>query len=1199
MDKTELKNFAIYARRRLIQEIKNKAARLGITEEGIEKPLSQNSDMYTFDIGDIEPYKIYGDDIVKYNRLVRELETRTKHSDYKTAYQGIIEEVAYTWFNRIIAIRFMEVNNYLPDRLRILSSGREGVREPEIVTYYYDTSLNFTNEELEQLEEWKNHGSAVSMDAMFRLLFIKQCNALNENLPELFEKTHDYAELLLTISYNDPDGVVYKLIHDIKEEYFDVESQGGNGQVEIIGWLYQFYNTESRDEVINIVSKKAVKKQHIPAATQLFTTDWVVRYMVDNSLGIYWLERNPDSSIKDSLEYLMPGEIPTVDEKISPEDIKVFDNAMGSGHCLCYAFDVLFKIYESEGYTAREAARLIVEKNLYGLDIDKRAYQLAYFAIMMKARQYDRRALNGKLKNNLGHFEDSTNIDVEHLNYLGLNMDKDDREKAIEDIKHLIETFENAEEIGSIMCLDDFDEELILQFINDYDEQGQITIGELNIQKTQEQLRKLVKISAMLTEKYDIMVTNPPYLNKFDKNLKKYVRDNYSPYKGDLFSVFIYNNIEMCKKGGYSAYMTPFVWMFIKTYEKLREYIIENKHISSLIQMEYSAFEEATVPICTFVLQNSKSKGKGKYIKLSDFPGGMEVQRVKTLEAIKDPQCGYYYETDQYNFTKIPGMPIAYWVGQNFIANFDKGIKIEEISDYTGSQNKTADNNKYLRFFWEVKKWDIGQNKNWIFYAKGGDFRKYYGNLSLIIDWSNEARHFYKTNPTSNLLAPRYWYREGITYTMLTSRGYSFRYFPPIGAFDMGGPTICYLENLKYILGLFNSKVIELYLNVLNPTLNLQMRDIKSLPVIIDEDYIDEVETLVAQNISMAEIDWNSFETSWEFRIHPLLDKDKQKTVPKTIESAYESWKEYANNSFDKLKENEEELNRIFIDIYGLQDELTAKVSDRDVTVTKIFDTKDEIYDEIRGNRYILTKEDVIKSFISYGVGCIFGRYSLDVEGLAYAGGEWDDSKYISFKPIEDNIILITDEDYYIDDITSKFIEFVKAAYGEETLEENLEFIADALGGKGDAREVIRNYFLKDFYKDHVRNYQKRPIYWLYDSGRQNGFKALIYMHRYNEDTTGKLRVDYLHEIQKVYEKNMENLKAIIANSENPREIAQAEKRLQKLTRQLKECKDYDGKIAHLALMRIPIDLDDGVKVNYDKIQTDENNKNLRILAKM
>ena len=439
-------------------------------------------DMKAFNIGEIKTFKIYGNEVKKYERLVRELKKRAENTDYKTAYNDLIDEVAYTWFNRLIAIRFMEVNNYLPDRMRVLSSGRVGVNEPEFVTYYLDTSLKFKEEELEQLEKWKINGSALAMEKMFHLLFIKQCNALNENLPELFEKTNDYSELLLTISYNDPNGVVYKLVNDIPEKDFNVESQDGNGQVEIIGWLYQYYNTERRNQVVNIY-KGTVKKEDIPAATQLFTTDWVVRYMVDNSLGRYWLERNPDSSIRDSLQYLMPGKIPVIDEAISPEELRIFDNAMGSGHCLSYAFDVLLKIYESQGYTAREASKLIVEKNLYGLDIDKRACQLAYFTIMMKARQYNRRALNGELKTNLGFFEDSINIDKAHLEYLGLSMNIEQRKKALKQINYLIKKFEDVTEIGSILRLEDIDEDLVLQFINDYETKDQIAIEEINIEK--------------------------------------------------------------------------------------------------------------------------------------------------------------------------------------------------------------------------------------------------------------------------------------------------------------------------------------------------------------------------------------------------------------------------------------------------------------------------------------------------------------------------------------------------------------------------------------------------------------------------------------------------------------------------------------------------------------------------------------------
>ncbi|NLV77085.1 MAG: BREX-1 system adenine-specific DNA-methyltransferase PglX, partial [Tissierellia bacterium] len=692
MDKTAPKNFSICSREKLIKDIETKARLIGITEEGIKDPLPESTeDMLIFDIGEIEPYRIYGEDVNKYKKLVKELRKREKESNYKTAYKTLVEEVAYTWFNRIIAIRFMEVNNYMPDKMRVLSSGKEGVKEPEFITYYRDTNIGITEEEFEKLDELKLDGSTKAMDKMFQFMFIKQCNALGKQLPELFEKTNDYAELLLNISYIDENGVVYKLIEEIDEDYFNIEK---TGQIEIIGWLYQYYNEAYRDLVINIY-KGNIKKEDIPAATQLFTTQWVVKYMVENSLGKYWLERNPDSKLKEKMKYLMPGEIDYIDEKISPEDIKVFDNAMGSGHILIYAFEILMHIYLEEGYTEREAAESIIENNLYGLDIDKRAYQLAYFSLMMKGRQYNRRILNKGIKNNLRVFEDSTNINENHLDLMGISMDEDNRRKAIKDIKYLIREFENAKEIGSILKLKDLDIDFLRKFVRDIKNEGQITFNETNIEKTKEKLNNILDITEMLNNKYHVMITNPPYLNKMSSKLKKYVGDNYPDYKKDLFSVFIYNNVEMCKPGGYSAYMSPFVWMFIKTYESLRNHIIKTKHISSLIQMEYSAFEEATVPICTFILQNKTSEEEGNYIKLSDYRGGMEVQRVKTLEAIRDPKCGYHYETNQDNFEKIPGMPIAYWASSNLIEAFVNGKPMDTlIEPKVGLQ--TGNNDRFL-----------------------------------------------------------------------------------------------------------------------------------------------------------------------------------------------------------------------------------------------------------------------------------------------------------------------------------------------------------------------------------------------------------------------------------------------------------------------------------------------------------------------
>lgn len=1218
MDKTILKEFAIDSRNKLIKEIKNRASMIGITEEGIEAPLSEStSDMLVFDIKAIETYKIYGKEVRQYEELVKELEKREENSDYSTAYETLVEEVAYTWFNRLIAIRFMEVNNYMPDRIRVLSSGIEGVNEPEIVTNYTYTSLDLNDEELEQLSDWQLDGSNTSMEKMFRYLFIKQCNALNDNLPELFEKTDDYAELLLTISYNDKDGVLYKLVHEVPEDYFDVETDDGNGQVEIIGWLYQYYNSEKKDEVINIVAKKAVDKEDIPAATQLFTTDWVVRYMVDNSLGKYWLERNPDSSIKDSLEYLMPGEIDEIDEEIAPKDLKILDNAMGSGHCLIYAFDVLLMIYESKGYTSREAAKLIIENNLYGLDIDKRAYQLAYFAVMMKARQYNRSVLDGGIKNNILVFEDSTGISRNHLEYLGQTMDKNERKEALNQVDYLIEEFTNAREIGSILVLEEIDIKLVSEFINDGPKEGQIMMGEVNIEETQKQLEYLVKTYKALTNKYDVIVTNPPYLNKMSPKLKKYVNNNYKDYKKDLFSVFIYRNLQLCKLYGYSAYMTPFVWMFIKTYEKLREYIINKKHISTLIQMEYSAFEEATVPICTFVLQNNEYRKEGKYIRLSDFKGGMEKQRIKTLEAIANPKCDYYYETNENDFELIPGRPIAYWVSDIVKNLFDNSENIGDVFSVSNGMF-TCNNKLFLKKWYEVKKRKITlfgkENIKWYPYNKGGDFRKWYGNREYIVNYKNNGNEIRQyrvdSGQSSRLPGEEYFLEEFITWSDIGSSGnFAARFVPEGSLFDIAGSGIFRLKDYKfYLSSLLNTKISSFILNIYNPTLHFQIGNIRKFPIIFSENKreVEEIKELSQKCIYISKKDWDSFETSWDFVTHPLVDINNQRHVPSTIELIHKNYKAYTNNNFNELKKSEERLNELFIEIYGLGDELAPELSDKDITVTKIFDHKDDIYDDIKGNRYILTKEDVIKSFISYAVGCMFGRYSLDEEGLTYAGGEWDSSKYKNFKPVEDNVILITDEEYFENGIVNRFVEFVKVVYGEETLEENLEFIADSLTGQGTSREKIRNYFLNKFFKDHVKTYKKTPIYWLYDSSAgkykrdsHDGFKALIYMHRYDKDTTGKVRIDYLHKLQKEYEFRMDNLQYDIDNNKNAREVAASEKKLTKLTKQLKETKDYDEKIAHLALARIPIDLDDGVKVNYEKVQKDEDGNKLKILAKI
>ena len=1149
MNKTAIKNFAIWARNKLITDIQYRAGLMGITEDGIKDPLPQSTGtMEFYDIGTAEPYAITGEAIPQRKKLAEVIRRKEKGSNYTTAYKYILEEVAYTWFNRLIAIRFMEVNDYLPAHIRVLSS-ESGKIEPDLVTTPFDAELTFTPAEEETVLRLKTENK---LDELFRLLFIKQCNALNEILPALFEKTSDYTELLLNLSVVDQEGVVYHLIHDIDEDDFNIEK---GGQVEIIGWLYQYYITEPHNEIVNIY-KGTVKKEDIPAATQLFTTDWVVRYMVDNSLGKYWIERNPQSSLREKLAFFVApknGEIRFIDEKVEPQELTFFDPCMGSGHVLVYAFDVLMEIYTECGYSTRDAASEIVRNNLFGLDIDPRAYQLAYFAIMMKARQYDRRFLT----------------------------------RGIEPQVYCPKKDEDLIEFGSLVKVDELGEkpqeptELTL-FNMDYE----ATLNDWNFRR-------------LLAQDYVAVCTNPPYLNKYNAKLKGFVNDKYKDYSGDLFSVFIYRNLQLCKPNGYCGFMSPFVWMFIKTYEKLREFIIRSRSITTLIQMEYSAFEEATVPICSFVLQNKKADGPGLYFRLSDFKGGMEVQRQKVLEAIANPDCSYFYEAQQSNFDKIPGSPVAYWLSEKAVSAYGYG-KISDVA-VTKQGFKTGNNDLFLRLWFEVPKSKISifEGKKWFPCNKGGDFRRWYGNQEYVVEWENDGFRLvnYRDKTGKQLSRPQniqYNFKEGITWTYISSALISLRYSPSYMMFESAGP-LCLVNNssyLEYMLGYLNSCVAQYYLLALEPTIRYSEGTLLKLPYI--QEFSEITSKYVQSCINAAKMDWDSYETSWDFQRHPLL-----RSVSR-LADAYAAWKAECGERFQQLKKNEEELNRIFIDIYGLQDELTPEVADRDVTVHRIFDTKDDVPESMQGSNYVRAKRDEIVSLLSYAVGCIFGRYSLDVDGLAYAGGEWDAGKYKTFLPDHDDVIPITDEEYLEDDIASGLCDWLKAVYGADTLEENLDFIAGALGGKGNSsREAIRSYFLKDFFKDHCKTYQKRPIYWLFDSGKQNGFKALIYLHRYTPDTIGNLRVDYLHKMQRVYESEINRMQDMIDHSTNAREVAASTKRKEKLQKQLKECHDYDEMIAHLALSRIKLDLDDGVKVNYEKIQTASDGKKYAVLAKI
>jgi len=896
-------------------------------------------------------------------------------------------------------------------------------------------------------------------------------------------------------------------------------------------------------------------------------------------------------------------------KNLSPEDIKVIDPCMGSGHILVYCFDVLMQIYEAQGYTQRDAAQSILENNLYGLDIDNRAAQLAYFAVMMKARQYDRRIFSREIKPHVYAIQESNTVNRNHLAYLGAGLSPIEKNNAINEINGLLNTFVDSKEYGSILNVENYNWPLLRQFVSGIDQSQQMTLETIGIEVTQAQLKVLVEIGETMARKYHVVVTNPPYMGSsgMGAGLSKYVKDNYPDSKSDLFAVCIERGNQMTKKNGYNCMVTMQSWMFLSSFEKMRTNILKTKTITNLMHMENMVMGIAFGTAVT-VFQNAILKGyKGTYnpITLSDIDNGQPKEFP--VKANRFAQVS----TD--NFSKIPGSPIAYWVSENFINAFAKNTTIEENVFFRQGM-ATSDNNRFLRYWQEVNWSKIGFNikslkeaaysrKKWFPYNKGGEYRKWYGNNELLVNWENdgeEMKRFTATLPQGmnvRLKSREYYFKEGFTWSALSSGNISIRYSPVGFIFDtkgsMGFPYD--MQFLLYWIGALNSNSSSYFLEVLAPTVDFNLISLKKVPATEDHSQKTIVDELVRQNIFYSKTDWDSFETSWDFIRHPLVPsvRDKQEPIDSQFENSrmekfgrlswhYENWERECEDRFNQLKANEEELNRIFIDIYGLQDELTPEVEDKDVTVRKADLQRD------------------IKSLLSYAVGCMFGRYSLDVDGLAYAGGEWDDSKYSTFIPDKDNCIPITDEEYFEDDIVGLFCAWLKKVYGEDTLEENLEFIANALGNKGKtSREVIRNYFLNDFIKDHIKIYQKRPIYWPFDSGKQNGFKALVYMHRWNADTVGNLRVEYLHRMQRVYEKEIDRMKEIADTSKDNKEISAANKRKDKLIKQLQETQKYDEKIGHIALSRIDIDLDDGVKVNYEKVQTGKDGKKVDILAKI
>ena len=1155
MDKNAIKKYAVWARNELIARVSQRAQRYGITKDQI---VDANADSVN---------GIILTDTEKKQRQALIQKIREK------GFEQVMEEVAYTWFNRFSALRFMEVNGYLPSHVRVFTDQNNAFK-PEIMAEAIHLDLDGLDmEKVYALKEANND------DELFKYLIITQCNDLSRILPGMFQKIADYTELLFPDNLLREGSVIEQMIALIPEEDW-------KDQVQIIGWLYQYYNSEPKDQVFADLKKnKKITKEKIPAATQLFTPDWIVRYMVENSLGRLWVEGHPNDELKSQWKYYLDEaeQTPDVQKQLTeiwkeysalkPEEIKCIDPCCGSGHILAYMFDVLIQIYGAYGISARDAAKSIVKNNIYGLDIDERATQLAQFSVMMKARQYDRRFFSRDVQPNVYAIEDSNGITSAPLHDMGIGLSSVDYGKAVKQIMQLIDEFHDAREYGSIINVNEADWDLLRRFAVPrwMSEGGQISFdihGEIDAAP---RLQQLINIGQVLSQKYHAVVTNPPYMGNggFGSKLWKYIQDNYSDAKQDLFAVFIAKCAEMTKRSYFQAMITQHSWMFISSYEKLRKQLI-SLDVVNMAHLGARAFDEIAgevVQTTSFVLRRTNiNEYFGKFERLVGF----NSQEKKEKEFLTK-SCEY--ESSKKTFNLFPGTPYVYWVGKNTIKCFNDYPMLDQKYLFREGIH-TAENNRFLKVWFEVpfstivfdaKSYDdIDRKGRWVPYNKGGKYRKWYGNNEYVIGFDSVYRNEMSkmkghVRPSQDL-----YFKEGGTWTAVASGKLGIRYFPNGFLFDAGGQVVVG-NNLVSCIALLNTGIYNFFADMLMPTLNYKCGMLKTLPDLIIDDI--EITKRAQENINLAKEDWDSFELSWNFIRHPLVTGKHSR-----ISDAFHDWERQCEARFNKVKENEKYINDRYLETYHLQDEVIITKSDEDITIAKA-----DLHREI-------------VSLISYAVGCMFGRYSLDDDGVIYAGGDdWTIDKYHTYSVDKDNIIPICDDEYFEDDIVGKFINFIRIVYGSDTLEENLKFIADNLGGAGQPRSIIRNYFLNDFYVDHCSTYSvtgsgKRPIYWLFDSGKNNGFKCLIYMHRYQPDTIARIRTDYVHEQQSRYRTAIADLEQRI-DSASTGDRVKLSKKLKHLQEQSAEIHDYEEKIHHLADQYISIDLDDGVKVNYAKFQ--------------
>ena len=1179
MDKNAIKKYATWARREMIDRVRQKAAQYGITD----------SEIIPADAISIDGVLLHPVVVEQRKALIQQLNTK--------GYQELMEEVAYTWFNRFIALRFMEVNGYLPSRVRVFTDAENGFH-PQILAEAIDLELDGLD--MEKVYALKN---ANEEEALYKYLLITQCNALNPILPGMFQKIADYTELLLPDNLLRDGSVIQRMIEWIPEKDWQ-------DQVQIIGWLYQYYNSEKKDDVFAALKKNVkITKENIPAATQLFTPDWIVRYMVENSLGRLWIEGHPDtkeqflptpeeqsdfiSGIRKSDDtkwhYFLEEakQEPQVEEQLrairteyaalTPKDLKVIDPCCGSGHILVYMFDVLMGIYGGYGYTPRAAVESILENNLYGLDIDDRAAQQAYFAVMMKAVKYDYRFLRRKDADGnpwtpqphvyaireSGGEKDGRRYKTYEDHTLTYFYNGDSKLKTAMDT--ILEELFDAKEYGSILNVTNQDwEALYHRFDEVYDEGG------IDSRLAWEDLLPLVRVAEVLAKKYDVVVTNPPYMgiSNSSEKMNQYAKTYYPISKYDLSTICMEKTLDMCNRTGVMAMINIPVWMSKSSFEELRYRILICHTFVNMIHCGRGIFG-SDFGTTAFAIRKIYTEGYAAvFHQLFDEMGA--VDSVEQKEKWFLDKKGRFV-AKQKKFLSIASYPIAYSTSQGLLEVLDKEKPLSDFA-YPRKGLTTGDNDTFVRLWFEVdeKKFSMLSNGDkWFPMTKGGDFRRWYGNNAYVVNWEHDGYEIKNFKDDKGKLRSRpqnvqFYFKEGISWNDTTATGkIAFRYQPAGYISNASGPCVFADTDLLYLFGLLNSVVSQKLLEILAPNMKFEVGQMALVPIIKKPS--EKINNLVESTVDIARKDWDLFETSWDFQHHPLIRKTP------TIAEAFEQWQVECDDRFNQLKTNEEEMNRIFIEIYSLQGDILPDVDENDVTIYKADVSRD------------------IRSFISYAVGCMFGRYSLDVDGLAYAGGEWDASKYASFAADKDNIIPICDDEYFEDDIAGLFVKFVKTVYGADTLDENLKFIADALGGKGQPKDVIRNYFLNDFYADHCSRYSvtgsgKRPIYWQFDSGKKNGFKALIYLHRYQPDLIARIRTDYVHEQQSRYRTAIADLEQRIAGASTAERV-KLTKQLKKLQDQAEELHGYEEKIHHLADQMIAIDVDDGVKVNYAKFQ--------------